>query len=72
MPSGYWHYIEYMDGGYSISLRANDSYVRRVRGLLNIARHYVVDRGMNKIMGENWRRMKAEMARRRAEEKTMV
>jgi len=67
MPSGFWHYIEYMDGGYSISLRANDSYVRRVKGLFNIARHYVVDRGMNKIMGKSWKKMKEEMAKKRAE-----
>ncbi len=68
MPSGYWHYIEYTDGGYSMSLRANESYVRRAKGLLNIARHYVVDRGLNKIMGDDWRKMKEEMAKRRAEE----
>ena len=36
MPSGHWHFIEYLDGGYSISLRANESYVRRVKGVLNI------------------------------------
>jgi len=67
MPSGFWHYIEYLDGGYSISLRANDSYVRRVKGLFNIARHYVVDRGMNRIMGESWKKIKADMAKKRAE-----
>ena len=71
MPSGFWHYIEYLDGGYSISLRANDSYVRRVKGLFNIARHYVVDRGMNKIMGKSWKKMKEEMAKKRAENAVM-
>ncbi len=71
MPSGYWHYIEYLDGGYSISLRANDSYVRRVKGLINIARHYVVDRGMNRLMGENWKKLKEVMARKRAEEESV-
>lgn len=68
MPSGYWHYIEYTDGGYSMSLRANESYVRRAKGLFNIARHYVVDRGLNKIMGDDWRKMKEGMAKRRAED----
>ena len=66
MPSGYWHYIEYLDGGYSISLRANESYVRRARGLWNIAKHYMVDKSMNRLMGQEWRRLKEEMARRRA------
>lgn len=67
MPSEYWHYIEYLDGGYSISLRANESYVRRARGLWNIAKHYMVDKSMNRLMGHEWRRMKEELARRRAE-----
>lgn len=67
MPSGYWHYIEYTDGGYSMALRANESYTRRAKGLINIARHYVVDKSLNRIMGANWREMKAEMARRRAD-----
>ncbi|MEN0004497.1 MAG: cupin-like domain-containing protein [Bacteroidota bacterium] len=68
MPSGHWHYIEYTDGGYSIALRANESYVRRAMGLFNIARHYVVDKGMNRLMGADWRRIKEQMAKRRAEE----
>lgn len=66
MPSGYWHYIEYTDGGYSISLRANESYARRARGLWNIAKHYMVDKGMNRLMGQEWRRLKEGMADRRA------
>lgn len=68
MPCGYWHYIEYTDGGYSMSLRANESYARRARGLWNIARHFVVDKSMNRIMGDEWRRVKEDMAKRRAEE----
>ena len=72
MPSGYWHYIEYTDSGYSISLRANESYVRRAKGLFNIARHYVVDRGMNRLMGDNWRKIKADLAKKRAEEEMLV
>ncbi len=67
MPSGYWHYIEYVDGGYSISLRANDSYVRQAIGAFNIAKHFVVDKGMNKLMGEKWRSLKESIAKRRAE-----
>jgi hypothetical protein len=67
MPSGYWHYVEYTDGGYSISLRANESYVRRAKGAINIAKHYVVDKGMNRLMGANWRKIKENIAHRRAE-----
>lgn len=67
MPSGYWHFITYLDGGYSMSLRSNDSYLRRVKGMANIARHYVVDKGMNKIMGSSWSQVKTDIAKKRAE-----
>jgi hypothetical protein len=67
MPSGYWHYIEYTDGGYSISLRSFGSLPDRLRGLANIATHYVVDKGMNRLIGPNWRKLKERMAERRAE-----
>jgi hypothetical protein len=66
MPSGFWHYIEYTDGGYSLSLRSFGTLPARVRGLANIAMHYVVDKGMNKLMGPNWRKVKEHIAERRA------
>lgn len=68
MPAGHWHYIEYMDGGYSISLRANESLTRRVAGFFNIARHYVVDRSLNRLLGKRWKDIKENIAQRRAEE----
>ena len=67
MPSGYWHYIEYTDGGYSIALRSFGSLPARVRGIANIATHYVVDKGMNRLIGPSWRKMKERLAERRAE-----
>nr|MBS0037712.1 cupin-like domain-containing protein [Saprospiraceae bacterium] len=72
MPSGYWHYIEYTDFGYSISLRANESMTRRAKGLYKIATHFLVDKGMNKIMGQRWRKIKADMAKKRAEKGELV
>lgn len=68
IPSGYWHYIEYLDGGYSISLRANESLTRRFKGALNLAKHYIVDKGMNKLLGEDWLAVKNKLAKKRAEE----
>ena len=67
MPSGFWHYIEYTDGGYSISLRSFGSVPARLRGIANIAAHYVVDKGMNRLIGPSWRKMKERMAERRAD-----
>jgi len=72
IPSGHWHYIEYTDFGYSISLRSSDSVLRKVKGIYNIATHYLVDKGMNKLIGPKWRDMKANMAKRRAEEMAEV
>ncbi len=66
MPSGFWHYIEYTDGGYSISLRSFGSVPARLRGIANIAAHFVVDKGMNRLIGPSWRKMKERMAERRA------
>lgn len=72
MPSGYWHFVTYPDSCFSLSLRANESLVRRARGVYNIARHFVVDKGMNSLMGERWMDIKTQMARRRAEEMLSV
>lgn len=66
IPSCYWHYIEYTDGGYSLSLRTNDQLSTRVRGLWNIARHFVVDKSMNYVLGERWKKWKEKEAIRRA------
>lgn len=67
IPSGYWYYIEYIEGGYSISLRANESIRRRIRGATNIATHFIVDKGMNKLMGAKWQELKSRIAIHRAE-----
>lgn len=66
MPSGYWHYITYLDSGFSMNQRANESFPRKVRGAVNIAKHFVIDKGMNRIIGEKWGDMKQSMAKKRA------
>ncbi len=66
IPSGFWHSVEYLDGGFSMSLRANESLLRRAKGLYNIASHFVIDRSMNRLMGQKWRTYKANVAQRRA------
>ena len=67
IPSGYWHYITYLDAGFSISQRASDSVIDQVVGAVNIATHFVVDRGMNRLFGERWREIKEDVAVWRAE-----
>lgn len=67
IPSGYWHYIEYLDAGFSMSQRASDSIITKMEGVVNIAKHFVIDRGMNHLCGEKWATMKATMAQKRAQ-----
>lgn len=66
IPSMYWHHIEYLDGGYSISLRANNTIELKVKGAVHIAKHLAVDRGMNYLLGKKWMDMKINMAKRNA------
>jgi hypothetical protein len=66
IPSGYWHYITYLDAGFSMSQRASDSMTSKLKGALNIATHYLVDRSMNRLLGQKWRDMKERMAIKRA------
>lgn len=68
IPSMYWHFIQYVDGGFSIALRSNDSIYTRLRGLWNIARHFAIDKGMNKVLGPRWKHWKEEKAEERAME----
>lgn len=67
MPMGCWHFMHYVTGGYSLSLRANASLFTRARGLMNITRHFIVDKGMNKIMGPKWKTLKEDIAEKRAD-----
>ena len=66
IPSLWWHHIVYMDGGFSLSLRSVDSVLHQAKGLYNIARHFVVDKGMNAVMGPNWKKWKETQAAKRA------
>ena len=65
MPSLWWHYIYYQDGGFSISLRSHTAR-SQARGLWNISRHFVVDQGMNKILGKRWNNIKDNIAAKNA------
>ena len=62
IPAMWWHYIVYVDGGYSISLRSRDNVLTQAKGLWNITRHFVIDKGMNTIMGSKWKTWKEEQA----------
>ncbi|SEW41687.1 cupin-like domain-containing protein [Chitinophaga arvensicola] len=68
MPAGYWHHMEYLDGGFAMSLRALDpSFVNKLNGLY----HLVGLRGMNNLMIKMapkwWYHYKRQKARERAD-----
>lgn len=66
IPAMWWHYIVYMDGGFSISLRSSNGLKAQAKGAWNIARHFAIDKGMNKLMGPKWKSWKMEQAEKRA------
>ncbi|PKA83234.1 Cupin-like domain-containing protein [Ulvibacter sp. MAR_2010_11] len=55
MPSGYWHYITYLDGGFSITLRA---FPRKPKKLLKLLSNLLFMRnfenGMRYLFGQKW------------------
>ena len=65
MPSLWWHYIYYQDGGFSLSLRSHTPF-SKMRGIWNLSRHFVIDQGLNKLMGERWNKIKDNLAARSA------
>jgi len=68
MPGEYWHYIEYTEGGFGMSLRSlNPHLSKRFKGLMNISLRQAVDWSMRKAMGDRWFETKQQIADRRAE-----
>lgn len=67
MPSMWWHYLRYIDSGFSLALRANDSPLTMIKGSLNIVQHQLIDLGLSKVLGGNWHKWKEKKARERAE-----
>ncbi len=67
IPSLWWHHIRYVDGGFSLALRANNSIFTAVRGGLNLVQHTFVDRGMTALMGIKWQHWKERKAVENAE-----
>jgi hypothetical protein len=68
MPGEYWHYIEYVEGGFGMSLRSLNPYIStRLDGLYKIAVLSNIDDLMRKAMGDKCFSTKEKVAERRAE-----
>lgn len=66
MPTGYWHYMDYVTGGYAMSLRSNESILRKANGLYNILVNMTIDKSLNRLFGEKWNDTKERIAFNRA------
>jgi hypothetical protein len=69
MPSGYWHYIKYLDGGFSMTLRALPrSPLRFLNMLSNVLIMRNFDNFTRKYWGQKWLDYKDELAIKRTEQ----
>ncbi len=67
IPSGFWHYIQYVTEGYSVSLRMlNERPVERLRGFRNIFVTRKIDNAMRRIFKEKWLNYKIKKAEQNA------
>lgn len=68
MPSGYWHYIKYLDAGFSLTLRALPRSPGRAANMLYnvmLMRHF--DNLMRRMLGQKWLDKKNRWAQERTE-----
>ncbi|MDH4090410.1 MAG: cupin-like domain-containing protein [Cyclobacteriaceae bacterium] len=67
MPSGYWHHIEYLDGGFALSVRTfAHSLPMKFGGIWNLTVQRTTDNVMRKLNEEKWFEYKKKLARNRA------
>jgi hypothetical protein len=69
MPSAYWHYMTYLEKGFSVSYRRLGEGIQMpVEGLFNLALLMPIDKLMNKLLADKWLAAKERTADRKAYE----
>ncbi len=67
MPSGYWHYMTYLESGFSVSYRKlSPSLITMATGFLNLFLFLPIDKILNKVFGSKWLETKKQIAEMRA------
>jgi len=67
MPTGYWHWMKYVDGSYSLSLRAWDASVtRKAASLYNLATKGALDSALKMIFKRRYANYRERVAIKRA------
>lgn len=68
MPTGFWHWMKYLDGSFSISLRAWDkSWAIKAKSLYNLTIQQKFDNVMKAKFKTKYMDWKEQMAIKRAE-----
>lgn len=68
MPSGYWHYMMYIDGGFGVAYRKLASSLQhKAAGLGNLTYKLWIDKAMNAVVGKPWADYKTKLAFKRAD-----
>jgi hypothetical protein len=67
IPSGYWHEMNYLENGFSVSYRKLSSRISQpINGFLNLSIFMWMDKAGNFISKEKWLKAKQNIAERRA------
>ncbi len=68
MPAGWWHHIEYVGSGFSMSQRCLSPHLKdKVQGGLNVALRTHIDELLLKTLGDKWFKYKERKAFERAD-----
>lgn len=67
MPSGYWHYMTYLDSSFSVSYRKMAPSIKLIaEGVLNLTILMPIDKLLNKLLDHKWLEIKMSIAEKRA------
>lgn len=67
MPSGYWHHIEYLEGGFGLSVRTvAPTLALKAKGVYNLSIQRKFDDIMRKLFDKKWYAYKFALAQKRA------
>jgi Cupin-like domain len=67
MPSGYWHFITYLDNSFSVSYRKiAPDLSKKIQGLVNVSIKMPLDKIIGKTLGKDWLVRKEKIANNRA------
>ena len=68
MPSGYWHHVVYTTGGFSVSFRRpSPDMTTLIKGGINLGVLTLIDKMVDKILGDGWYNYKKKTAIKRAQ-----